>query len=207
MAIIHQLCFAFADEKQCTRCGECKPLTDFHKQASLPGGYKHYCKACCKAINAARHAARPIEERRAHNKAAYAAKKDAYKARALRNYYDNPDKAKRRILAWNRANGDKRRVYGKRTRDRNPETHREVWRRRHARKMGTMVARITPALLKAKCAYWGNCCWICGGPQEAIDHVKPLATGGAHILANLRPICRACNTRKLDTWPYPTRRR
>lgn len=203
MPSIHQLRFDFADEKQCNRCGEVKPLSEYHKQASLPGGRKHYCKACCKAINAERHANIPIEQRRSYNKAYYAANTDAFKARAMRSYHADRKRAKVRILAWNRAHGDKRRVYGKRSRDRNPEMHREVWRRRHARIMGTAVTKITPAQIEAKCAYWGNCCWICRGPREAIDHVKPLNKGGAHILANLRPICRKCNTRKKDTWPYP----
>jgi 5-methylcytosine-specific restriction endonuclease McrA len=204
MAIIHQLRLAFADEKCCARCHETKPLTEFHKNRKTRDGLKPYCKACCKAIDAVDYQ-KHREKRRAWGKEHYATHKDEYKARANAAYKSDKETWKRRVLKWNRANGDKRRVYGKRTRDRNPETHREVWRRRHARKMGTMVVRITPAMLAAKCAYWGNCCWVCSGPQEAIDHVKPLNKGGAHILANLRPICRACNTRKSDTWPYPPR--
>lgn len=203
MPSIQQLRFDFADERQCTRCGEVKPLTAFHKQASLPGGYKRYCKACCKEINAAHYAAMPVEARRSRARAYYAAHKDAVKARARATYVADKATWKRRVTAWNRAHQQQRLVYNKRTRDRNPEVHREVWRRRHARKKQTAVARITPAQIAAKCAYWGNRCWICGGPQEAIDHVKPLNKGGAHVLANLRPICRACNTRKRDRWPYP----
>jgi 5-methylcytosine-specific restriction endonuclease McrA len=50
--------------------------------------------------------------------------------------------------------------------------------------------------------YWGFRCWICRAPYEAIDHVKPLNKGGWHMLANLRPICTSCNSRKHDHWPY-----
>lgn len=46
-------------------------------------------------------------------------------------------------------------------------------------------------------------CWVCGGPKDQVDHVKPLAAGGAHLLANLRPICAPCNRRKSAQWPWP----
>ena len=32
--------------KACSKCGIVKPLSEFSKQASLPGGRKHQCKAC-----------------------------------------------------------------------------------------------------------------------------------------------------------------
>lgn len=204
MSIVHQLRLEF-DAKACNRCGKVKPLTEFSKQKSLPGGHKHSCKACCKAMDAARYVARNVGNRQAYNRAYYTEHSGAIKARVLRNYHADPEPVKQRVLGWNRAHGEQRRVYNMRLRHRNPEMHRERWRRRHARKMATQVTRITTAQLKAKCEYWGNRCWICGGAQEAIDHVKPLNKGGAHILCNLRPICRACNTRKLDKWPYPTR--
>lgn len=44
--------------------------------------------------------------------------------------------------------------------------------------------------------YWGNRCWMCGGPYEEADHVIPLALGGPHCLANLRPACKSCNSAK-----------
>src|SRR5690606_40959536 len=39
-------------------------------------------------------------------------------------------------------------------------------------------------------------CYICGSTTDlVVDHVKPLAKGGIHALVNLRPACRACNSR------------
>ena len=32
--------------KICTKCGQSKPLTDFHKNKSKPDGLKSQCKAC-----------------------------------------------------------------------------------------------------------------------------------------------------------------
>jgi len=61
-------------------------------------------------------------------------------------------------------------------------------------------------LLAERIAFYGGRCWMCRTARwEHIDHVKPLARGGAHILANLRPACAACNHRKGSSWPVPER--
>lgn len=59
----------------------------------------------------------------------------------------------------------------------------------------------TAELIKQKWEYYGDKCYICGKPAEAIDHVIPLAAGGTHWVANLKPICASCNSRKRDQWP------
>lgn len=46
----------------------------------------------------------------------------------------------------------------------------------------------------------GSKCWMCGKPASTIDHVKPLSKGGLHILANMRPACLSCNSRKRNRW-------
>jgi len=76
-------------------------------------------------------------------------------------------------------------------------------RRRKARKQAALTIPFTAQQLDQKLAYWGNRCWICNGPQEQVDHVIPLSKDGPHCLANLRPICVRCNSRKRDRWPYP----
>jgi 5-methylcytosine-specific restriction endonuclease McrA len=81
-------------------------------------------------------------------------------------------------------------------------------RRRYALKKAGAATRIPVALLAAKLAYWGSRCWIAGPgctiDPEAWDHVKPLSKGGAHLLANLRPACKSCNSSKSARWPWPT---
>lgn len=68
--------------------------------------------------------------------------------------------------------------------------------RRAQRKNATGIATLEQ--IEARVAYWGWRCWICGRPYEAIDHVIPIAKGGTHWPANLRPICSKCNSRKRD---------
>lgn len=45
-------------------------------------------------------------------------------------------------------------------------------------------------------AFYGGRCWMCGDPATTVDHVIPLFRGGTNWPANLRPACKACNSRK-----------
>ena len=60
----------------------------------------------------------------------------------------------------------------------------------------------TAEKVDARCEMWGRTCYLCGAPMQAIDHVIPLTKGGTHWPANLRPICKSCNSKKRDNWPY-----
>jgi 5-methylcytosine-specific restriction endonuclease McrA len=71
--------------------------------------------------------------------------------------------------------------------------------RRRARAVASTIVAFTPVQLAARLSMWPGC-WMCGAPWTDVDHVKPLARGGAHALANLRPACRGCNLRKGSTW-------
>jgi 5-methylcytosine-specific restriction endonuclease McrA len=41
-------------------------------------------------------------------------------------------------------------------------------------------------------------CVYCGAAEVGIDHVVPVALGGAHKISNFQPMCGVCNTIKLD---------
>lgn len=44
---------------------------------------------------------------------------------------------------------------------------------------------------------YGDGCWYCrAGKFEVLDHYEPVSVGGAHTLANVRPSCASCNSRK-----------
>jgi 5-methylcytosine-specific restriction endonuclease McrA len=108
-------------------------------------------------------------------------------------YAADPEKFIGRVIEWQR---------------RNPDLVRLKVGRYKARKLAATVGEVTPELLIGKLAYWGWACHLCGGEHGEVtdwDHVKPLAKGGAHMLANLRPACDYCNSRKRHTWPYPIR--
>lgn len=39
-------------------------------------------------------------------------------------------------------------------------------------------------------------CRNCGGKATEVDHIVPLKDGGTHDLANLRPMCKSCHSRR-----------
>lgn len=67
--------------------------------------------------------------------------------------------------------------------------------RRRAAKLHAKGDASTEAVL-FRMKFWGERCWVCKGPFDAIDHVFPLSNGGTNWPANLRPICRRCNAVK-----------
>jgi 5-methylcytosine-specific restriction endonuclease McrA len=74
---------------------------------------------------------------------------------------------------------------------------------RRARLASVLVIPFTTDQLIDKWKYWGGLCWICReAPATCWDHVKPVARGGPHCLANLRPACKPCNSSKNARWPY-----
>lgn len=88
----------------------------------------------------------------------------------------------------------------------NPGAARALAIRRRARVRAQQVegAQVTAAGLAAKLAYWASVCHLCRTKVDPDlfqwDHVKPIARGGLHILANLRPAHPGCNQVKSATW-------
>ena len=71
---------------------------------------------------------------------------------------------------------------------------------------GKWVGDVTAEDLTAKLEEHDNKCYICGiefDEQVKVhwDHYRPIAKGGDHSLANLRPACEPCNQRKQSSWP------
>lgn len=109
-----------------------------------------------------------------------------------------------RLAAERRANAEfhraKARAYYAANSERIKNQIRVAEGRRRAQKLATCVVDFTAAQLEQRLSMYAGC-WMCGGPKEAVDHVKPLAKGGSHMLCNLRPACKSCNSRKGATWP------
>lgn len=77
--------------------------------------------------------------------------------------------------------------------------YHERRKRRRAQKRNVLVIPFTPTELARRMSMFAGC-WMCGGEWNTVDHVKPTVKGGPHILANLRPACRSCNSSKNATW-------
>lgn len=118
-----------------------------------------------------------------------AARREVYRKCAARTFATNPARIRAQSRAW---------------RTKNPTAARLIDHRKRMQKCAAPTLPFTVDQFNQRMAYWGNRCWMCGGPFEAVDHVKPISRGGAHALMNMRASCRSCNSRKKDRWPYPT---
>lgn len=192
--------------KRCSKCGETKPVDQFGQSKQTPDGLFPYCRQCKRVSDRASYA-KNREARQPAKRANYVRNREAYIARAKAQYERDREAGKAQARRWSAANPARRLEIRRQSFHRryaiNPERSRESWRKRQAAvRRGCAVYPFTTEQLAAKVAYWGGRCWVCSGAFEAIDHVKPLAKQGPHMLANLRPICTACNTRKRDKWPF-----
>jgi 5-methylcytosine-specific restriction endonuclease McrA len=206
--------------KPCTKCRAVKPLEAFANRAAMRDGRRSQCRAC----DASERAANVVYERervsrwREENP-------DRQRAAGRRQYWANPERVRQRKREWQAANAalvnqrrrashdsTKNRARIRAWRERNPDADRLYWeahraeavertRAYRARKRSTLTIPFTASQLRQRLSMFPGC-WMCGGAWTEVDHVKPLAKGGAHCLANLRPACRSCNAAKGDTWPY-----
>jgi len=79
--------------------------------------------------------------------------------------------------------------------------------RYNARKRNNLVIPYTPDDIQKIKEFFDTCCAYCGVPLQTdcqIDHVVPIAKGGADAIFNLVPACPRCNNSKndrlLDEW-------
>lgn len=197
----------FLDEyiltKTCTACGEVKLYVEFHK---APNGGRSGRTAKCKSCRA--EAAKGYRQR--------PEVKEADRRNSRESYARNRTACIARNLAWCRANKESRRANSKRhyetnrqvyidkatgwaaeNHDRHRAYQNEYLRRRYAAKRGSQVEVINRA------AVWerdGGVCHICGQQCEPgnwhMDHIHPIARGGAHVMANVAVSHPRCNRRK-----------
>src|SRR5690606_31339978 len=182
--------------KICSACGAEGPAESFPPKRST-------CKPCRSAQNA-EWRARRSEELREANRQWRAANADRLKAYRLENAERIARQARERHAANRDYRTAVRQEWRRRNRERDRENHRR-WRAAHraellAREMERYWLTRTLAdsvhLIEARIAYYGGKCWICRtADYEHLDHVKPLAKGGLHLPANLRPACAPCNIR------------
>lgn len=178
--------------KKCRDCGKWKSLDEYYKDKKAPGGLRHSCKECI-SIKGKRYREQNHEavlERKRHyrerNRDYINAYQRQYQEENSQSYREYQRLYYRRhsgeridyVREWRRANTDKVFLYKARRRGRKRNDY-------------TTIEHIV-----ARWEFYGSCCYLCGAPAEATDHVIPLARGGSHWPANLRPICNKCNSSK-----------
>ncbi len=137
--------------------------------------YATKAKANYEANRTARIAAMKVY----HQKNRAAALEAMKKRNALKP--NDPVKCKEASARWRRAHPDEAKAAAQRSRIRRQDVPRTV---------------VTAVQIRARVAFFGDCCAYCGGPYEHLDHTIPLSRGGPHCPANLRPTCASCNLHK-----------
>lgn len=191
--------------KRCTRCGDEKPLDGFFVDRRNSDGRFGRCRVCVNEAARARKDANPALRRAEVEWNRRYRKTDAGRAARRREYENGRERTLERVARWQRENPERRaanaRAYVTRHPERRKATSLNLSARRRAAQRVT-VGVVTGEAVAARVAFWGGCCWMCGGEWSQIDHVKPLTKGGSHMPANLRPICGPCNRRKSNRWPF-----
>lgn len=153
------------DTKQCNKCKEVKPLSDFSKNKNSKDGYQYVCKTCSSAAKKAWKKA---------NKEKVAAYDKQWKK-------DNRDKVLAYAAQWQKDNPEKVSIKNKKWRDANPEKERArsnaVKSRRRVRLKGNTDSSACPKLIQF---IYANC------PEGYhVDHFYPIALGGSDHHDNL----------------------
>lgn len=199
------------DSKECSNCGRLRPLSEFHRDASTPSGYRSWCMECVSDYHA-EHS----DTRNARMRELYRQDPQAKIAKTRHYHLDHPEWSKRVLREWHEKNADRR--YAEHLeRGKDPEIARKrreatmrCEQRRRAAKAGQDAAPITEEQYSDILFTYDGRCWICGVDLDTVpmhwDHYQPLSKGGAHTPENLRPSCGDCNTRKSGVWPITDER-
>jgi 5-methylcytosine-specific restriction endonuclease McrA len=176
----------------CKACGEEKP---------------HYAKGLCRQCYNHQHYEANRKEILAQKQQYYEANRKEILAQKQQYYEANRKEILAQKQQYNAEHREERSAYKQRHREANPEKHRENEHRRRARKNGATIGPVDEA---AVYELYGHRCIYCGATEDlTLDHVIPLAAGGAHSEDNLVVACRSCNASKnarpleewLETWP------
>lgn len=96
------------------------------------------------------------------------------------------------LREWKRAHREQLRAAARARRAADPERHRR-WSRENARRRRLGYDEIAVAYAEILAS---DPCVYCGEPAGEVDHLDPIAKGGANDWSNLTAACRTCNARK-----------
>lgn len=192
--------------------GQCRSCRSIKQKASE--SYREYQRSHRRARTDADR-----ERDRKRNKDRYAADPKLAQDRAAEWKRQNPERKKENDRRWRKNNKDRANKNAKNWVLNNPEKRRESVKkydqankdkrrinsaRYRARKQAVNSVRYTEQQLIGKLIVWRYRCYLCDELLDDTlhwDHVKPLVSGGADMLCNLRPTHGICNRRKSGKWP------
>lgn len=140
------------------------------------------CKPCKAAKNAAYHKANPDKEK-ARRAAYYIANAEKERVANAKRYMENPEKYRAAAIAWHKANPLS-------------SVRSNLNRRIRKREIGGKISKgIIAKLLKLQKGLC-PCCKQPLGKDYHLDHIMPLARGGANADENMQLLKATCNLQK-----------
>ena len=169
--------------KTCTKCGEIKPLNEYHKDKRRKDGKVPQCKVCVRSQLAVYRSRPEVKATRAKYNVEYMAeynarpeikaRRVAYSARPEVKAHKAEYNAKNLHLGWEGKYRRRATKYG----------------------FGHLVSSMQSFTSDELISRWGDACYLCGGVWDQLEHVTPVSRGGEHSLSNCRPVCGPCNRR------------
>jgi len=211
--------------KDCSVCGKSQPVSNFTVNKALKSGLSSFCKSCASErrkqyynkdkehINKLKKKNRKKyrDKELAYNKEYYKKTQERRLEYARQYRRDNRDKLLADIREYNKTHKKENKERTQKYRKNNPEKIRKIkaeYRKnnpeavqkhhmtRRARKAQNGVFEVSKKELHK---LMNSPCVACGSTGRiTIDHIIPIARGGAHSIGNLQPLCKSCNSSKVD---------
>lgn len=204
---------AEAESKRCRGCGDTKSSSAFGRRVDSPDGLRTRCKECVARQMTAYRAANiaMVREKnrlyRANNPTIFAAqsarrsRKHAKRIAARRAAYRAANSAKMcaKYAAYRSANRDHVRAKSREWNRCNSEKRIAAATKRRARTMNAPGNGVTATQWRMVLGESLGICAYCNARRRlTMDHVNPLAVGGAHDVDNIAAACGRCNSSKGD---------
>lgn len=164
--------------KQCSKCGESKPLSEYHRDKHSKDGHVQRCKECVKIKTL--DWLEKNRERNAEN--------------CRKRYALNPEPYKQNAYNWVTKNKERKKILDRQYQINNPHVYRNTKQKRKVKLAQNGVYDITRKELKK--LYESPCVYCANTKNIQADHVIPIARGGTHSIGNLVSACKTCNTSK-----------
>jgi len=165
------------------------------------GSHPKFCRSCYRARRVAgdrkRGWRRPNPEKAKARKARwYARNRDGERAKMLDRYYANAPARRAAARQWKRDNADRVKEYFIEWSKSHRDLRNLVGHVRRARLQSSAHARVTLSEWQRVFEEYRGICAYCPRTATEIDHIIPIARGGAHVAGNLVPACKSCNSSK-----------
>lgn len=204
--------------KQCSSCGEHKPLTEFSKQTSSKSGYRSLCKQCV-SIRSALYYSKNSDKLKTKTREWYAENKESASSygkvwreknatyvKISKAEYEKKNREKFRLAAakWRDKNRAKVNAKSRMQAKKNPDRYRAHCRNRAALKLsaeGKHTAEQVTSIYAKQNGLCNYCKAHLNGKYHA-DHIIPLTRGGTNYASNIQCLCPSCNMSKSNMMPW-----